>query len=269
MSEHGATGYASGDDARAAAERSQSGSSPEADPRWRPDAGADERHAETNFGPDSRRDAIASYADAEEDSTCDTHSGDSEASSAGNVAASRHPPPPTTTPTTTAASIKFSIENILRPDFGRASADSASAHQEQQRGDDADDDATYRKQPIMWPAWVYCTRYSDRPSSGRPRTRRAKSKKPSEKRPRTAFTNEQLSRLKKEFQENRYLTEQRRQELAKDLALNESQIKIWFQNKRAKIKKSQGVRNGLALHLMAQGLYNHTTTAEYSHIPTK
>ncbi len=23
------------------------------------------------------------------------------------------------------------------------------------------------KQPILWPAWVYCTRYSDRPSSGK------------------------------------------------------------------------------------------------------
>ena len=50
-----------------------------------------------------------------------------------------------------------------------------------------------------------------------------------EKRPRTAFTSEQLNRLKKEFQENRYLTEKRRQELAHELGLNESQIKIWFQ----------------------------------------
>ncbi|KAH9420874.1 homeobox protein [Dermatophagoides pteronyssinus] len=23
------------------------------------------------------------------------------------------------------------------------------------------------KQPVLWPAWVYCTRYSDRPSSGK------------------------------------------------------------------------------------------------------
>ncbi|KAM4623679.1 homeobox protein engrailed-2b-like [Polymixia lowei] len=119
--------------------------------------------------------------------------------------------------------------------------------------------------PMLWPAWVYCTRYSDRPSSG-PRSRKPKKTTTTptkdDKRPRTAFTAEQLQRLKTEFQTNRYLTEQRRQSLAQELGLNESQIKIWFQNKRAKIKKAAGNKNSLALHLMAQGLYNHSTTSK-------
>ncbi|KAL6101090.1 en1 [Pungitius sinensis] len=121
--------------------------------------------------------------------------------------------------------------------------------------------STPESQPLLWPAWVYCTRYSDRPSSG-PRTRKLKKSKcgKEDKRPRTAFTAEQLQRLKTEFQVNRYITEQRRQALAQELNLNESQIKIWFQNKRAKIKKASGFKNGLALQLMAQGLYNHSTT---------
>ncbi|KAE8595690.1 hypothetical protein XENTR_v10015844 [Xenopus tropicalis] len=124
------------------------------------------------------------------------------------------------------------------------------------------------QQPMLWPAWVYCTRYSDRPSSG-PRSRKPKKKTTTtvtkeDKRPRTAFTADQLQRLKAEFQTNRYLTEQRRQSLAQELSLNESQIKIWFQNKRAKIKKATGNKNSLALHLMAQGLYNHSTTSKDS-----
>ncbi|XP_018573117.1 homeobox protein E60-like [Anoplophora glabripennis] len=100
-----------------------------------------------------------------------------------------------------------------------------------------------------------------------PRTRRPKkpgtkttgTTVPEEKRPRTAFSGAQLARLKHEFAENRYLTERRRQQLSAELGLNEAQIKIWFQNKRAKIKKASGQKNPLALQLMAQGLYNHST----------
>ena len=59
------------------------------------------------------------------------------------------------------------------------------------------------------------------------------------KRPRTSFNRDQLATLEKEFADNPYLTEARRQNLAKTLDLQESQIKIWFQNKRAKRKKDQ------------------------------
>lgn len=93
---------------------------------------------------------------------------------------------------------------------------------------------------------------------------RARKPKPSEimdsKRPRTAFTSSQLIRLKDEFERSKYLTGERRQILANELGLNESQIKIWYQNKRAKIKKTSGIRNALAMQLMAQGLYNHTAS---------
>ena len=102
-----------------------------------------------------------------------------------------------------------------------------------------------------------------------PRTKKTKSKhRPSsdEKRPRTAFTNEQLNTLKREFNECRYLTEKRRINLAKDLNLTESQIKIWFQNKRAKVKKTSDAKNTLALNLIAEGLYNHSTTNNTSSI---
>ena len=82
-----------------------------------------------------------------------------------------------------------------------------------------------------------------------------------EKRPRTAFSSEQLARLRKEFEDNRYLNEDRRRSLATELGLNETQIKIWFQNKRAKLKKTNGGKGDLAKMLAAQGLYNHATMA--------
>ena len=84
-------------------------------------------------------------------------------------------------------------------------------------------------------------------------------KSPKDKRPRTAFSSEQLARLRQEFEDNRYLTEERRKNLSQELGLNESQIKIWFQNKRAKIKKTSGNKGELAQMLAAQGLYNHST----------
>merc|ERR1711994_1236750 len=82
-----------------------------------------------------------------------------------------------------------------------------------------------------------------------------------DKRPRTAFTAEQLKRPRQEFTANRYLTEERRKNLCSELGLSENQLKIWFQNKRAKLKKSAGEKGELAKMLESQGLYNHQTMA--------
>lgn len=87
-------------------------------------------------------------------------------------------------------SLKFSIDNILKADFGRRITDpinirktkpkkvvpeSAKDVEETTKSGPVDLSKTdgeknakaeVGNQPMLWPAWVYCTRYSDRPSSG-------------------------------------------------------------------------------------------------------
>ncbi|XP_028826280.1 homeobox protein notochord [Denticeps clupeoides] len=57
------------------------------------------------------------------------------------------------------------------------------------------------------------------------------------KRMRTSFTNEQLSRLEKEFARQQYMVGSERYLLATSLQLTEAQVKVWFQNRRIKWRK--------------------------------
>ncbi|XP_063963780.1 homeobox protein Nkx-6.1-like [Lytechinus pictus] len=60
---------------------------------------------------------------------------------------------------------------------------------------------------------------------------------PRAKRVRTIFTQEQLERLEQEFDRQQYMVGSERLYLAAELNLSESQVKVWFQNRRIKWRK--------------------------------
>ncbi|XP_069098859.1 uncharacterized protein [Pleurodeles waltl] len=77
---------------------------------------------------------------------------------------------------------------------------------------------------------------SDHPDGERGENTAGKTR--TQQRYRMPYTSRQLEELEKEFYYNHYITAQRKEELVTTLGLTSRQIKIWFQNRRAKQKRT-------------------------------
>ena len=64
-------------------------------------------------------------------------------------------------------------------------------------------------------------------------------KQPRRKRSRAAFSHAQVFELERRFRHQRYLSGPERANVASTLKLTETQVKIWFQNRRYKTKRKQ------------------------------
>ncbi|XP_063985191.1 homeobox protein engrailed-2b [Diachasmimorpha longicaudata] len=95
--------------------------------------------------------------------------------------------------------------------------------------------------------WLHCTRY--RPPRLPRRTSGARNcKRRPATHPRIPFTSFQLEVLENKYKSGPYLTRKDVLQLAGNLGLPQSRVKIWFQNRRARDRRENRVSSSLSIH---------------------
>lgn len=83
--------------------------------------------------------------------------------------------------------------------------------------------------------------------------------RPKKRRPRALFSHAQVYELERRFAVQKYLTAHEREQLASMLHLTETQVKIWFQNRRYKSKRQQIEQSRLSPKTCNKDAKDHLT----------